>query len=340
MAAKAVKIPQAVADAALEKFRSQRIVVLGDVMVDRYLWGNVRRISPEAPVPIVEVNQETMRLGGAANVAANVRALGGEPILIGVVGEDAPAEGLRGALGALGIRAEALVVERGRQTTQKTRIIAHHQQVVRADQEDVSPLSAPVAAAVGERVLKSLAGAGALIVSDYGKGVIERELLLKVMAAATQRGVPVCVDPKESHFDAYRHASIITPNLIEAGNAFGRRIVSDEVLEEVGFGLLARFGCEAVLITRSERGMSLFEPPAEHSHFPTVAQEVYDVTGAGDTVVATFAMAAAAGADRKTSALIANHAAGLVIRELGTASTTVSAIRESLSLNGSWPAGS
>ena len=340
MTAQAATIPRAAVETALEGFRSQRIVVLGDVMVDRYLWGNVRRISPEAPVPIVEVNRETMRLGGAANVAANVRSLGGHPVLIGVVGEDAAALGLKGALASHGIGAEELVIERGRQTTQKTRIIAHHQQVVRADQEDVTPLSEAMARQVCERALKSLAGAGALIVSDYGKGVIERELLLAVLAAGVKRGVPVCVDPKESHFDAYRQASIITPNLIEAGNAFGRRITNDQVLEEVGFGLLARFGCEAVLITRSERGMSLFEPPAEHTHFPTVAQEVYDVTGAGDTVVAAFAMAAGAGADRKTSALIANHAAGLVIRELGTASTTVTAIRESLSTNGSWPAGS
>ncbi len=197
-----------------------------------------------------------------------MRSLGGDPVLIGVVGEDTAAEGLRGALATHGIGADALVVDRGRQTTQKTRIIAHHQQVVRADQEDVSPLSSPVAREVLERAIASLAGAGALIVSDYGKGVIERELLLAVLAAAVKSGVPVCVDPKESHFDAYRQASIITPNLIEAGNAFGRRITSDAVLEEVGFGLLERFGCEAVLITRSERGMSLFETPAEHSHFP------------------------------------------------------------------------
>ena len=156
-----------------------------------------------------------------------------------------------------------------------------------------------------------------------------------MLSRAAAAGVPVCVDPKESHFDAYRGVDVITPNLSEAGNAFGRRIIDEATLEEVGFGLLRRLECHAVLITRSEQGMSLFEAPAEHTHFPTVAQEVYDVTGAGDTVVATFGLALAAGAERKTAALIANHAAGLVIREVGTATTSVAAIRDSFAANGS-----
>jgi D-beta-D-heptose 7-phosphate kinase/D-beta-D-heptose 1-phosphate adenosyltransferase len=254
--------------------------------------------------------------------------------LIGVVGEDQAGDGLMAALAAQGLGAEHLIPVAGRPTTQKTRIIAHHQQVVRADQEDPSPLPAPAREALRARVVDTLAGAGALIVSDYGKGVIDRELLLAVLAAAAERRVPVCVDPKESHFDAYGHATVITPNLAEAGSAYGRRITDEAALEEVGFGLLARLGCGAVLITRSEQGMSLFELPAEHTHFPTVAQEVYDVTGAGDTVVATLAVALAAGADLKLAALVSNHAAGLVIREIGTASTTVAALRQSLAQNG------
>jgi D-beta-D-heptose 7-phosphate kinase/D-beta-D-heptose 1-phosphate adenosyltransferase len=285
-------------------------------------------------VPVVEVSRETVRLGGAANVAANVRSLGGAPALIGVVGADAAGEGLLGALAAQGLGAEHLIPVAGRPTTQKTRIIAHHQQVVRADQEDPSPLPEPAREALRARVLEALAGAGALIISDYGKGVIDRDLLLAVLAAAAERHVPVCVDPKESHFDAYGHATVITPNLTEAGGAYGRRITDEAALEEVGFGLLRRLGCGAVLITRSEQGMSLFELPAEHTHFPTVAQDVYDVTGAGDTVVATLAIALAAGADLKLATLVSNHAAGLVIREIGTASTTVGALRQSLTPNG------
>lgn len=334
MAALEAHIPHPRIEAALSSFAGQRIVVLGDVMLDRYLWGAVRRISPEAPVPIVEVNRETVRLGGAANVADNVLALGGVPVLVGVTGADATAAALRAALAARGLAADHLVADDSRRTTQKTRIIAHHQQVVRADQEDIQPIPPPVAAALEREISAALPGAGALVISDYGKGVIERDLLLAVLDRAAAARVPVCVDPKESHFDAYRAVSVITPNLVEAGNAYGRRIADEKGLEEVGFGLLKRLGCGAVLITRSEQGMSLFEPPAEHTHFPTVAQEVYDVTGAGDTVVATFALALAAGADRKVASLIANHAAGLVIREIGTATTTVAALRDSCAQNG------
>lgn len=330
MGAHRIAIPRQQIDAVLGRLSGQRVVVLGDVMLDRYLWGAVRRISPEAPVPIVEVNRETVRLGGAANVADNVHALGGIPVLVGVTGNDATAAELGAALVARGLAADHLQADATRRTTLKTRIIAHHQQVVRADQEDVAPIPPAIAAALEREIAAALPGAGALVISDYGKGVIERELLVAVLARAAAAGVPVCVDPKESHFDAYRAVSVITPNLTEAGNAWGRRITDERGLEEVGFGLLARLGCGAVLITRSEQGMSLFEPPAEHTHFPTVAQDVYDVTGAGDTVVAAFALALAAGADRKVASLIANHAAGLVIREIGTATTTVAALRESL----------
>jgi D-beta-D-heptose 7-phosphate kinase/D-beta-D-heptose 1-phosphate adenosyltransferase len=303
-------------------------------MLDRYLWGKVSRISPEAPVPIVEVNEETVRLGAAANVADNVSAFGGEPLLVGVIGKDQAGEALKTALAERGLGSDMLVTDPDRRTTQKTRIVAHHQQVVRADQEDTRPIGTELVLSLRDRVESLLPGAGALVISDYGKGVIGRELLLAVLGAAEAAQVPVCVDPKESHFDAYRNASLITPNLSEAGSAFGRRITSEAELEEVGFGLIQRFGCRAVLITRSEQGMSLFEPPAEHTHFPTVAQEVYDVTGAGDTVVAALAMALAAGADLKLATLISNHAAGRIVREVGTASTTIGALRDSFAENG------
>jgi D-beta-D-heptose 7-phosphate kinase/D-beta-D-heptose 1-phosphate adenosyltransferase len=335
MTARRVAIPRARIEEVLRRFAGQRILVLGDAMLDRYLWGTVSRISPEAPVPIVEVSEETVRLGGAANVADNVSALGGEPVLIAVTGDDQPGAVLRATLVERGLRKDMLVTDSTRRTTQKTRIVAHQQQVVRADQEDTTPIGPDTVSQIRERVERNLDGAGALVISDYGKGVIERELLFAVLGAAEAAGVPVCVDPKESHFDAYEKASVITPNLSEAGSAYGRRITSEVLLEEVGFGLIKRVGCRAVLITRSEQGMSLFEPPAEHTHFPTVAQEVYDVTGAGDTVIAALAMALAAGADFKEAALISNHAAGIVIREVGTASTTVDELGESFDENGS-----
>jgi D-beta-D-heptose 7-phosphate kinase/D-beta-D-heptose 1-phosphate adenosyltransferase len=335
MTAKEATIPRERVEETLGRFRGQRVLVVGDVMLDRYLWGTVTRISPEAPVPVVAVSGETVRLGGAANVAGNIRSMSGEPLLIGVVGKDRTAEELAGALDGQGIPSDMLVVDRNRRTTQKTRIIAHHQQVVRADQEDTIPLDPAATALLQSQVESALAAKpGAMIISDYGKGVISRELLVPVLERAKALGVPVCVDPKESHFDAYQQASVITPNLIEAGNAYGRRIENEASLEEVGFGLLERLGCPAVLITRGEQGMSLFQAPRQHTHFPTVAQDVYDVTGAGDTVVAAFAMALAAGADPQVAAHISNHAAGLVIRELGTASTTVAAVLGSFARNG------
>lgn len=320
--------------ALLGRFSRVRVLVVGDLMLDEFVFGRVERISPEAPVPVLHFTREDARPGGAGNVVSNVRALGGRAACSGIVGDDGAGKELRRMLAALGASTAGLVVDRHGPTIEKTRIIAHHQQVVRADQEAVGPLPAAAAAALKARVLAELPGAGALIVSDYGKGVVDRDLLLAVLESAAAERVPVCVDPKESHFDAYGRATVITPNLAEAGGAYGRRITDEAGLEEVGFGLLRRLGCGAVLITRSEQGMSLFESPAEHTYFPTVAQEVYDVTGAGDTVVATLAMALAAGADLKLATLVSNHAAGLVIREIGTAATTVGALSQSLARNG------
>jgi D-beta-D-heptose 7-phosphate kinase/D-beta-D-heptose 1-phosphate adenosyltransferase len=318
----------------LTGFRDRRVVVLGDVMLDRYLWGAVSRISPEAPVPIVEVDRETVRLGGAANVAANLQALGAEPVLIGLVGDDRGAVELREAMSEHGISDASLVVDRKRPTTRKTRVVAHNQQVVRVDQERADDVGGEVIARLVDELERVLDDVGALVISDYGKGVVTRTLLGEVLDRCAVADLPVCVDPKESHFDAYRRVSVITPNLLEAGGAMGRRIVDDTVLEEVGFGLLERLESPAVLITRSERGMSLFERGGLHTHFPAVAQEVYDVTGAGDTVVGTYALALAAGADHKLAAAIANHAAGLVVREVGTATATVAEIRDSFAAAG------
>ncbi len=324
-------------ETALKQFTGQRIVVLGDLMLDRYLWGAVTRISPEAPVPIVEVGRETVRLGGAANVAANVRTLGGEPALIGTVGDDRGAAELRAAMTTAGIRDDRLVTCAERPTTRKTRVVAHNQQVVRVDQEDASPVTGPAATRLLRTLDAVLDDAGALVISDYGKGVITRELLVEVLGRCADAAIPVCVDPKESHFDTYHPVSVLTPNLLEAGGAMGRRIVDDDVLEEVGYGLLERLGSAAVLITRGDRGMSLFEADDRHTHFPAVAQEVFDVTGAGDTVITAYAVALAAGASHQLAAAIANHAAGLVVREIGTATTTVAEIRQSFRTTGELP---
>ncbi len=315
----------------VEAIAGRRLVVLGDCMIDRYLWGRVERISPEAPVPVVEVERETMALGGAANVAVNLRALGAEAVLVGATGDDADGARLADACAARGVDPSGLARDPGRPTTVKTRIIAHSQQVVRADRErrhDVSGAALEQIRAVLER---EIARADGLIVSDYGKGVITAATLDVALAAARRRSVAVSVDPKESHIEAYRGVSILTPNQHEAGYVQGRRVVDEASLMEVGWGLQQRLDAEALLVTRGADGMSLFERGGAYTHLPTVAREVFDVTGAGDTVVSVVAAALAAGADFAAACLLANHAAGVVIREVGTATCSPQALLASLS---------
>ena len=303
----------------LSRFAGRRLVVWGDLMLDRYLWGRVDRISPEAPVPVVEIEHETYSLGGAGNVAANLRALGAEAVLVGVLGRDADGDHLLETLGQRGIETGRIARDPSRPTTVKTRVIAHSQQVVRTDREARGDVAGEAAAALAAALREEIAKADGLIVSDYGKGVITAPGIETALAAALGRGIHVSVDPKESHVDAYRGASILTPNQHEAGGVMGRRIVDEASLLAVGRGLLERVGCRAVLITRGPDGMSLFEASGRITHLPTVAREVYDVTGAGDTVVAVVALGLAAGADFPDACLLANHAAGVVIREIGTA---------------------
>ncbi len=312
------------------RFRGQPIAVLGDVMLDHYLWGQVDRISPEAPVPVVEVLRESYSLGGAGNVAANLTALGAIPAIVGLLGEDESGRRLLAELGRRGIATDHLVSDLARPTTVKTRVIAHQQQVVRADVERRAEASAEVEHRLAAALEEVLEGARALVVSDYGKGVVTKGLLERGLKWARARGAFVCVDPKESHFDAYREVSVITPNLAEAGQAFGRRIVDRESLLAAGWGLRERLDAQAVLITRGPEGMSLFERDGRYTELPTVARTVFDVTGAGDTVVSVFALALAAGADYAQAAYLSNHAAGLVIREVGTAACSPQALSESL----------
>jgi D-beta-D-heptose 7-phosphate kinase/D-beta-D-heptose 1-phosphate adenosyltransferase len=312
------------------RFAGRRIAVLGDCMVDRYLWGRVERISPEAPVPVVEVERESDRLGGAGNVAANLRALGASPVLFGAVGDDADGEGLRRGFEALGVDVAGLVVDRSRPTTVKTRIVAHAQQVVRADRESRADLDGDALARLLEGLVRALPGCDGLVVSDYGKGVVAARTLEAALGLARERGLAVSVDPKESHIDAYRGVTILTPNQHEAGFVQGRRVVDEASLLEVGWGLQKRLDARAVLVTRGAEGMSLFERGGRYTHLPTVAREVFDVTGAGDTVVSAVAAALAAGADFPDACYLANHAAGVVIREVGTASCTPAQLLASL----------
>ncbi|MCJ7498183.1 MAG: D-glycero-beta-D-manno-heptose-7-phosphate kinase [candidate division Zixibacteria bacterium] len=305
-------------------FGGHKILILGDLMLDEYIWGSVSRISPEAPVPVVEIMEESLKLGGAANVALNVKALENVPLLVGVVGRDRNGERLKEILAKSGISSQGVFIDEDRQTTVKTRIIAHSQQVVRADRENTDELSADMTFKLMDFIKKNIIEEkiSALLISDYGKGVISLNLLNEVINFAKENKIFISVDPKETHFMNYKNVSLITPNHNEAGFAYGKRIKDEISLEEVGWGLLERLETEALLITRGERGMSLFEKTRKLTHFPTVAKKVYDVTGAGDTVISAFTCAFAAGASLKESALISNHAAGIVVGELGTAQVT------------------
>ncbi len=314
----------------VQRFADQRILVLGDVMLDHYLWGRCERISPEAPVPVVDVQRETSSLGGAGNVAANLVALGAMPALVGVIGEDTRARTLLDAFAARGVDTRLLVRDSTRPTTFKTRILAQNQQVVRADWESRAELGGDALAGVLGMLDRELPTCHGLLISDYGKGVLTRDVLDRAIALARGRGIPIAVDPKESHIDAYRGVSILTPNQLEAGYVMGRRVVDEASLMEVGWGLQRRLDAECALVTRGADGMSLFEKNGRYTHLPTVAREVYDVTGAGDTVVSVVVAALAAGADYPEACYLANHAAGVVIREIGTASCSAAQLRESL----------
>jgi len=296
-----------------------RVLIVGDVMLDCYLWGTVDRISPEAPVPVVSIQKETWTLGGAANVANNLRKLEVEPILIGVAGNDDNSLRLQSLLRKWKISSSYLVTTNRRPTTLKTRIIAHSQQVVRADREETKEVSERTQEKILETFGKNLNKANAVIISDYGKGVITYRLLSEIIDLARRKGLFIAVDPKESHFINYKGVSIITPNHHEAAFAYRKKIVDERSLETVGWGLMQLLELESVLITRGEKGMSLFETGRKVTHLPTVAKEVYDVTGAGDTVIATLVAAKSAGATLLEAAKIANYAAGIVVGEVGTA---------------------
>ncbi|HEV2801765.1 MAG TPA: D-glycero-beta-D-manno-heptose-7-phosphate kinase [Pyrinomonadaceae bacterium] len=304
----------------------RRVVVWGDVMLDEFVWGDVARISPEAPVPVVDIRRESVRLGGAANVLANLIALGARATVVGVVGRDRAGEQLQAALDeacAQGANIVHLVTDETRPTTLKTRIIAHNQLVVRADRERRTPVDAATEERLIDALDAALRGADAFVVSDYDKGAVTPRVLATILPRAFERKIPVLVDPKIRNFDSYRPATLVTPNHHEALRLTNAEDDTDAGMAEAARLLRARLGCEAVLITRGEQGMLLLEGDSAPVYVATVAREVYDVTGAGDTVIATLAAARAAGASLTEAAALANHAAGIVVGKLGTATASV-----------------
>jgi rfaE bifunctional protein kinase chain/domain len=341
-------MPTNIADAVprlkrwIPRLRGKRIGVLGDLMLDRYLWGTASRLSPEAAVPVVDFVEESECLGGAGNVAANIAALGAKVEAFGAIGNDEAGRGVQKCLRALGIVEKGVIADSKRVTTVKTRIIARHQQVVRVDRERREPLRAETQEKLLRLLFFALKKLDALVLSDYDKGLITDDFADRVLSAAHQLKVPVFVKPKTSRLYAYRGARAIVCNAKEAGFYVTRSLADEKSVEEAGRALLAHFGCSAVVITRGEKGLSVFEEASpRHLLIPATSfevtyarvgqpgiergatgRQVFDVTGAGDTVLSVLATAAAAGAPLADAALLANTAAGVVVGKLGTASVS------------------
>ncbi|MFN0156595.1 MAG: D-glycero-beta-D-manno-heptose-7-phosphate kinase [Bacteroidota bacterium] len=298
-------------------FHGKKIAVVGDLMVDRYYWGKVHRVSPEAPVPVVEVDTESVRLGGAANVAHNIQALGGEPILIGMIGNDHAGSTLTDILKERNLTTSGIVIDISRPTTMKTRVIAHGQHVVRIDNESKAECPIALQKQMVDAIKSNIRSLHGIILEDYNKGVITREIIHEIVAAAKENNVPVTVDPKFNNFLEYRNVTVFKPNRREAEEALGGKLRTVEDIVRAGRHLLEVLGAQNVLLTRGEEGMSLFEANGEVTHMSTTATNVQDVSGAGDTVISTLTMALVGGATVREAAILANCAGGIVVGEVG-----------------------
>ena len=305
----------------ISQFKQAKVMVVGDLILDEFIWGKVTRISPEAPVPVVWVDSENFMPGGASNGASNIRSLGGQVSLIGVVGQDSRGEILRSLLRKKGVNCDGVFTDKSRPTTQKTRVIAHHQQVVRIDREQLLPLSDGMFGEMARFVKERIQKMDAVIIEDYGKGVVIPKLVREIVRLAKKHRKVITVDPKEDHFSYYRGVTTLTPNHHEAGSAVGFQIKDDRALARAGQKLLDRLKCETVLITLGENGMSLFQKGKPMVKIPTLAQEVFDVSGAGDTVISAYTLARACKASALDAALISNVAAGIVVGKVGVAVT-------------------
>ncbi len=315
----------------IDRFHKAHALVVGDFILDEFVWGNVNRISPEAPVPVVNVERQSFLPGGALNVANNIRSLKGIVYPCGVVGRDLYGRMLLKIMRREKIETGGVIYDRGRKTSLKTRVIAHSQQVVRFDRETVLDLKPIETKQILQFVKDRLKEVRVIIIEDYGKGVVTPELIHSLVKLAKTNKIPVLVDPKEKNFASYKGVTAITPNKKEALSAYGMSGGKIPELSEVGKGLLRKFSCEAVLVTLGEEGMALFEKDGTLTKIPTVAREVYDVSGAGDTVIAVFGLALAAGASMKEAAILSNVAAGVVVGKLGTATLTQPEFKTALS---------
>ena len=308
----------------IANFSRAGVLVVGDVMVDHFIWGNVSRISPEAPVTVVDVQNDSILLGGCANVLNNIYAMGGKVYVAGVIGADNVGKKLLAELHRKKIETKGIVVEKGRPTTLKTRIVAHGQQMVRFDKENRKPIPQSSTNKILEYVKSLRKKIGAIVISDYNKGVISSELIEGIKKIADNSKIFICLDPKQNNFSIYKGVHLITPNHHEAQRAAGMEITNADDIQRLSESLLKKYAFQAMLITRVEEGMSLFENGWKivHTHFSAQAKEVYDVTGAGDTVIGILALGLAARANIKEATCLANLAAGIVVGKVGTATVS------------------
>ncbi|MCP4482677.1 MAG: D-glycero-beta-D-manno-heptose-7-phosphate kinase [bacterium] len=317
----------------INKLQSVPILVVGDLMLDRFIWGNVSRISPEAPVPVVEVTKETYMPGGAGNVACNIDSLGCSSSLIGAINDDLFGKFFLEKYHNTNVDTSGIINFDDRTTIVKTRVIAHQQQVVRVDRENKKAIPDTIINKALEAIQNKLKTVKAVVLSDYGKGIINDKVLEFTITQANKLNIPILVDPKIGNFKKYKNITCITPNFLEAKQGMDRlKIETDQDIEKLGKDIKNTLKAKSILITRGEAGMSLFEN-TEISHIPTVAQEVYDVTGAGDTVISTLAVCLGNGLSIKDSAYISNIAAGIVVGKLGTATVTLAEIMDYLKEN-------
>ncbi|MCX6133207.1 MAG: D-glycero-beta-D-manno-heptose-7-phosphate kinase [Ignavibacteriales bacterium] len=313
-----------------ENLAGKRVAVIGDLMLDRYFWGSVTRMSPEAPVPVVEVESESTRLGGAANVANNIASLGGIPFMVGVVGGDDSGKALTSIVAESGFRTEGILVDLARPTTVKTRVIAHHQHVVRVDREVKNDIDESVQSRLIDVLRRNAGSLDAIIIEDYNKGVVVKNFIREVIDFAVQNRIIITVDPKFHNFFEFKHVTVFKPNRKETEEALGVRLNDQASVEQAGRTLVERLNAQNVLLTLGERGMTLVEGDGRMTHVPTAARKVSDVSGAGDTVISTLTMVLAAGGSIREASMLANIAGGIVCGEVGIVPIDPSVLRTSV----------
>lgn len=325
-----VKLTESRVQTILASFKNKKVLVLGDLMLDRYLTGQVSRLSPEAPVPVVDIENEYSRLGGAANVGNNIMALGGTPLLIGIVGDDHSGQELKNIMSKQGFVTDGILTDPGRPTTVKTRVIANNQHVVRTDKEVKTDINSEISTSLKEVFSLFLNEVDAVIIQDYNKGLITKELIEYGVSAAKDLNKIVTVDPKFDHFFDFLNVTVFKPNRGEAEEALGKKIKTEEQVIEAAHILFDRLNCLCLMITLGEQGMAIFNQNREVQFIPTRARKVHDVSGAGDTVISSVTLSLSAGASFEESAILANYAAGIVCSEVGIVPITAEILKKGI----------